>query len=88
MRPDQQPPADPVGRRGGDRAEAHVEGFGPSRADVLSDLVDFAFDALCWISEAPNRSDCDGTSLELAERARAACDHITVCDPDREYDGA
>jgi hypothetical protein len=58
-----------------------------SRADVLNELLYFAFDELFWISEAPNRGDVDGVTLELAERARAACSRIERDDPDKEYTG-
>lgn len=60
---------------------------GPTRADVLSGLLDFAFDELLWISEAPNRASVDGTTLELAQRARRALAHIERQDPDKEYHG-
>lgn len=60
---------------------------GPSRADVLSDLVSYAFDELLWISEAPNRGDVDERALELALRARQALVHIEANDPDKEWNG-
>lgn len=60
----------------------------PSRADVLSELLDHAFDQLLWISEAPNRNeDLSDDAMALAVHAREALGKIEREDPDKEWTG-
>ena len=41
---------------------------------TLDESLNYAYDRLFWISEAPNRNpDLDGEALKLAEFARESC---------------
>jgi hypothetical protein len=56
-----------------------------ARERALSDLLDYAFGELLWVSEAPNRDPNlqNPTALALAVRAREAVIYIEVNDPDK-----
>lgn len=54
------------------------------RARRLSEVLDFAFDELLWISEAPNREMQDEQALALCYRARDAVIKIEAKDPERK----